>query len=222
MNSVYRYFSGFALLPLLLFAVSCGDGKRVELNEGLSAGELRFGLLGGSCSQSLGIKGSCSIQAGESLGGVAGEKSFALRFRLDDGGSLTMHAFANGTSNGFDLQFRRNGSRLEVRAVVGGRETNYDANFSAYDASGSLAFQIDVHNSESPTHLLIWDAASAPSFTADRKLVNSECTSAGGTDAEHDCNNFGASGRGAGSNLAFSLTNALLQNVAISGPKFSD
>lgn len=209
----------FPLLALTALGQGCGNGTRIEPDRSLAVAGSQFGLVSGTCSMNANreITGSCSIVAASDLGGVNSGSSFALQLRLEDGGSLTLHAFGNRNQQAFNIRFSRTDANLSVRVEVNGQETNYDTQFRNYDARRTIALQIDVHNDETPVHLLIWDQSASPRFGLDQKVINSLC---GINNPARDCNNFGLNGRGAGSNFGFTIDNAALLSAIVSAPKY--
>ncbi len=100
--------------------------------------------------------------------------SFGLKFQLEDGASLTLIANAdNKLQNGVGILFSRHTNALSVKLLAGEKSTDVSSRFSDIDASGDLSFQLDVHNDESPAHVLVWDA-STTELTADNARLNSE------------------------------------------------
>lgn len=162
------------------------------------------------------LAGSGTIGLEEPLGSsIDSNKKVFVSFNLEDGGSLTLHTYADSDlENGVNIVFTRNGDELETKFVVDGEEKmilvphageeqlgNIDVN-----ASETIQLKIDVHNSESPPHIIIWQAEVDVNVSDENLVLNS---------ADTEENDNQPSGKGAGTFLGLSLANASLLNLAI-------
>jgi hypothetical protein len=142
------------------------------------------------------------------LSGLKSKNSYALAFALTDGGSVTLQANStNRAANGLAIRFSRSGETLSVKMIAGGAETDVSSKFTGIKASDALSFQIDVHNDETPAHVLVWTGAD---FSEDAALLNSE--SAG----------FEAPGNGNGSFWGLELMGATVTSAKVGAPKFKE
>ncbi len=136
------------------------------------------------------------------------DNSYSLTFTLADAGSLTLTANAGrGLRSGISIQFTRAGAALKASLKSGSTEVDISSKFRKIDSSKEMIFQIDMHNSESPTHILVW--ANPTEFSEDSALFNSE------TDAE-------APGQGGGNIWGLVLVNAVVTSAATAEPKFEE
>jgi hypothetical protein len=166
------------VLSSLLFAFGCGEGSKQESSGG-------DGTFGGKAYQIVAneglngsdeeIKGSGSVLFRDPLGEVAGNKSVALDFSLEDGGSLALVTFADTTlQNGSRITFVRSGATLSAGLEIGSQKTDART-LSGVDASGVMSLVIDVHNSETPLHTLVWNRG-VSSYTSSTSIYDSEAS----------------------------------------------
>lgn len=155
------------------------------------------------------IAGSGSLVFKDSLERLGTDSSHALSFFLQDGGSLTFAAYAGSDlSAALEFQFARTGKALSVKVSKAGSNARDVTNaFTSFDASRVVDLQIDVHNSENPAHLLIWNGVERD-FSEDTALVNSE---------EGDA----SPGAGEGMMRGFVLDKAVLFKAGASEVKFN-
>jgi hypothetical protein len=154
------------------------------------------------------LSGTGSVVLNQPLSGTASGQSYALAFRLEDGGSLTLQSNAsNRLQNGIALHFQRNGAALSVKLIAGGAENDVSNAFATLDVTGELQLQIDVHNNEVPAHILVWSGAD---FSEGAALLNSE-------EAGRE-----APGNGAGQYWGLELSQASVTRAAVSEPKFEE
>lgn len=119
------------------------------------------------------LKGSGTVLFRDPLGEVGGEKNLALDFSLEDGGSLSLIAYADpALKNGVTLTFLRNGRTLNSTIEVGSQK-NDPRTVGSVDASGSIQIDIDVHNTENPIHILAWSRG-VNSYTDSTAAFDSE------------------------------------------------
>lgn len=133
--------------------------------------------------------------------------SFTLTFALDDGGEIIFIANAQtGLKNGISLKFKRSGDKLLGGYITNDREIDISASFQTINSSQDISFQIDVHNGESPAHVLVWKQLP---YTEDNALFNSEANSE-------------AISQGSGNLWGAVLSNATLKIAQAQKPKFED
>lgn len=195
-------------LSLVLVAAACGK-KQDPLPAGTSALLDATILNPGSLrSEGNSLSGTGSVVFNQPLAGTASGQSYALTFRLEDGGSLTLHSNAtNRLQNGIALRFERQGATLHVKLLAAGAENDVSGAFATLDASTELQLQIDLHNNEVPAHILVW---SGSDFSEDAALLNTE-------EAGRE-----APGNGAGQYWGLELTQASVTRAAVSEPKFEE
>jgi hypothetical protein len=153
------------------------------------------------------ISGTGSIVFLNPLSAVSSNHNFQTTFSLEDSGSLTLVTFSgNRLDGGTSIKFLRQGAVLKVALLNGGTEHDMSAKFTDFDASKSLSFFADIHNVESPTHILIW-SGSTSDFGEDAAILNTE-------------NDGGSSGNGSGTFWGFILHQASLTQAEVGAPKF--
>ncbi len=148
--------------------------------------------------------GTGSVVVNEPLAGTTSKQSYALTFRLEDGGSLTLHSNStNRLENAVKLRFQRNAGTLAAKIVVGDTETDVSEAFAKLDAAGELQLQVDVHNDETPAHILAWSGAD---FSAGAAILNTE----------------EGPGNGKGQFWGLELAQASVTRAVVSEPKFKE
>lgn len=150
------------------------------------------------------------------------DRSFALDFTLEDGGALTLVGFGDDTlGGGFEVEFRRQGSgpgSLIVTLKADGQSRNtvnaagHDV-FSGFDAARPLKFQIDLHNSEDQTHVMIWSRLVSDDFHPDLSILDT------GDDIEKG---NGSPGSGKSTYWGLKLRRAVVTEAAMSAPKYAE
>ncbi len=168
------------------------------------------------------IEGQGSLLFDQSFSEFRTGASYALDFSLVEGGRLTLVSHGHDDlSGGFELEFQRRGSgpgSLKVTLRASGRSLDtINAHgidmFGGMDAAGPLRFQIDVHNNESPAHLLVWSRLLSDNFAEDQALLNTEDD----VDLSH-----GSPGIGVGTRWGLRLENAILTRAQKGNPVFSE
>ncbi len=197
------------LFTSVLLAGCGGKSDNKELNSlsgaeyvVVDAGDLVFG--------SDSISGSGSVVFNSPLSEIGSKNSYRLTITLQDGGSATLVTNStNSLQGGVGVNFTRSADTLDVSISAGGGTTSVSSKFVGVKASLPLTFQVDVHNDESPAHLLFWDGDIA-NFTEENVLLNSE--EAG----------FESPGKGSGTFWGVVLKKATVTQAALSGPKFTE
>ena len=164
-------------------------------------------LSGSVVSSASSLAGSGTVVFNTPLTGIQSKNSYALAFSLGDGGSLTLQANSNNqVASGVALRFSRAGATLNVALISGGAQKDVSSKFAAINASSAMTMQIDVHNDESPAHVIVW---SGTDFSESAALLNSE---EGG---------YEAAGAGNGSFWGLVLANATVTKAQVGAPKLS-
>ena len=149
-------------LSLSLFLISCGSSVQ-QSNSSNDQGQNKIGSEDGydvisdekpEKTDDGTISGSGSMIFTESLGSTDAQRNFQLTATLDEDSSVTVHTFADKKlQNGIDFQFTRKSDQASIK--VNG--TPFDDKVSL-DSSGQFSVSLDVHNNESPAHLIIESA----------------------------------------------------------------
>ena len=154
------YFFSF-LFMTTPFVVSCGGNSSSDNSpskEG-SIGATPFLLIsdsGLSLADSV-LKGSGSAVAKNPLGEIKDEKNIAITFALEEGGSVSVKAFGSKTIDGaVTFTFTRKEKVLSAKFDAAGKSVDVSKNFVALDATSEVSLLIDVHNGETPAHVLAW------------------------------------------------------------------
>jgi hypothetical protein len=155
------------------------------------------------------ISGVGSFVFEAKLDTIGDESSHALSFTLKDGGALTFVTYADPSlGQGLEFHFAREGTRLVGMVKKSGvsKEFDFSAELANINASRVIHLQLDVHNSEAPAHLLVWEGLES-SFSEDNALLNTEETD-------------GSPGNGAGLRRGFILNGATLLKAVATEAKF--
>lgn len=194
---------------LLVFGCGSSGGSGGSNNaqfSGLSYVEIGSGSL---TKSSTSISGTGTIAFVDPLSAVSSGHNFHSTFSLQDGGSIALAGFAtNNLDNSVSIRFSRVGSVLNVVLLADGGQTDVSASFASVDASGAISVYVDMHNNESPTHILVWPG-SATAFDETTTLFNSEDDGA-------------APGNGAGTYWGFTLNQATLTQAQVGAAKFEE
>lgn len=195
----------FVAVALTLSA--CGGGHNPDkdnLNKAIVVGDASYYDLG--VNKGLMTEGVSSVNSGA---------NFEYHFRVTDGGSFTVFAFANSSlTNGIAIRFTRNGGTLNVLATAQGITQDWSPLFASVDASQDVTLTMDIHNNESPAHIMIWNGSKNPKMNHTNTLYNSAEDS---VDLDYDA----GPGNGSGRAWGFQTDGATLINAKISDPQDS-
>ncbi|MEN9530503.1 MAG: hypothetical protein RI932_2376 [Pseudomonadota bacterium] len=135
-----------------------------------------------------------------------GGRNISISFSVQDGGSLVLRTFAkNDLSSGIDIKFSRSSSKLNMSFIQG--ETISSAKeLEGIDASTEIKLLVDVHNDESPAHIVVWSGAG--SFNKEQPLHDSE-----------DSGAIQPAAQGVDKYWGIALDKATLSKVAVGEPK---
>jgi hypothetical protein len=218
------------LLPLaLLFALTAcgGNGNKNAALQGPSGkfGSQQVAAIGDSSELSVSpgsLQGTGTVIFGSRFGEIRSGGSIALDFSLADGGSLTLITHADSSlGSGYELEFRRLGTgagslKVLLRAQGDTRNTVNDFGqdvFSGIDASLPMKLQIDIHNNESPAHVMVWSRLISNDFSETAAILN--------TEDEVEKSN-GSPGIGSGVHWGLKLVRANVTGAEPSPPKFEE
>lgn len=215
MNQIkFLTFKSVLLFTCTIFLFSgCGrDNQRKPAGESIALGSQAFSRLGGGNLEVGGgtLSGTGSVVAVTSMRNVEEDTSYNLNFSLKDGGSLTLISHSNSSlGSGFEMKFRRIGSgpgslRVTVTASGNSKDTRNAMGvdvFGGIDASRPLKVQLDIHNRENPSHVLLWTMPLTAIFSEESALFN--------TGDEIDKSN-GSPGKGKGFHWGLVLDRAIV------------
>ena len=102
------------------------------------------------------ISGNGSAIFTSSLGAIDSGAHFTVVAALDIGESFTIHAYSdNQLANGIDLMVTRPANTpTSLEVTLEGSDIS--SNFTSVEADHPISIFMDVHNNESPAHVLIW------------------------------------------------------------------
>ncbi len=212
---------GFVLASFAVaLLVGCGDDDSSSSSDDLKFGELPFAVKGESSAletKSDEIKGSGKVAFKDPIAtSVDAEKHVELQFSLEDGGSLKLLAFANkDLEEGIDLLFTRSGQSLEGKILVADKETDITGQqgMADFDASQAINLKIDIHNSEDPAHVIMWQAEPSVEVSEETEKLNS---------ADSEEGDVAAQGRGSGTFWGVELTNATVNHIELKDAQETD
>lgn len=195
-----------ALISMTQFACKKDDDKKTDLTQGTLAGQAYYVVDAGDLQRTeSSIQGTGSVVYGSPLGSITSKDDYALNFSLDDGGSLELVTHGNSSlANGVSVVFSRSAHALSAILKAKG-VTSAATELSGIDAAQSIAVAVDVHNDETPAHILLWSAGG--SFGEGDALLNSE-------DGE------AAPGNGTGTAWGLLLNKAKVTSAVAADPKF--
>lgn len=183
-------------LLISLFLVACGGGynpDKAALLTSEQVGSLKY----------IPLDDGKGLMA-DSLSEVQGSANFEMSFSLQEGGAAVFHFFAKeNLSDGIAIEFRRDQGQLQVFSSAQGVKQNWSSLFSTIDASGVMSFTLDIHNNESPAHILLWTGSKNSSLNHRNTTYNS-------AEDSLDLNYDAAPGNGLGRSWGFQLKNATL------------
>jgi len=213
-------------LALLFALTACGgNGKNGPVASGPSGkfGSQQVTPIGDSAELRVDpgtLQGTGAVIFSSQFGEARSSGSIALNFSLEDGGSLTLVSHADSSlANGYELEFRRLGTgagslKVFLRAQGNIRDTVNDFGqdvFSGIDGSLPMKLQIDIHNIESPAHIMVWSRLITDDFSDTAAILN--------TKDEVEKSN-GSPGIGSGIRWGLKLNRANVTGAEPSPPKF--
>ena len=190
---------------------ACSEGGTIGTDAGTSEGQLGgasyvvvdAGDLQRTVSQ---VKGSGSLAFKDPIGAISSRKSYTLNFTLVDAGSLKLVVNADEKlSNGVSILLSRSASALSATLSFAGTSAAAKT-LAGVDAASAINLMIDIHNDESPAHILIW---SGSDFTQAKALLDSERDGA-------------TPGQGRGNYWGLVLNKATVTSGVLAAPKFTE
>lgn len=209
-----RLFLSITLLSLSLISCSKDEANSAENLTGRigstefivqDSSDLRF--------DGVSLRGSGTAIAKLPADEIAGEKNFELTFTLNNGGVVEIKAFGNDLlQNAVGIKFSRTGDTLKVELTNKTTTLDISSAFSQLDANSTLSLHFDVHNGETPAHIIGWTSS-----------IQSPDSSNSSFDSERDEDTFGAfSGKGEGVYWGLSLQDSTVSQANLREVKFED
>ncbi len=200
------------VLALAFLFSACGSSSNDsgDSNKTISLNDTDYVLVesGTLESSDSAIAGTGSFVQNTPLEGIESGNNFQLSATLEEGSSITL--YANGSAknaNGLSIEFANNSGSLSVTASKSGTDVDISSSFAGKSAT-VLSYYLDIHNDESPAHVLIWNGIET-GFDEEDALFNSE------EDGEMP-------GNGAGTYFGVSMTDASLTKLTQAEPKFEE
>ncbi|MBP6217255.1 MAG: hypothetical protein KA436_01565 [Oligoflexales bacterium] len=154
------------------------------------------------------LSGSGRVVFNDPIGEVGSNQNYSLTFTVDDGAALELVSHSdNKLENAVTIKLVRSGAKLSVSLLADGKETAARV-LDGVDASTDIKLWVDVHNSESPAHVLLWKAGQS-NPNDDNALYNSDA------DGE-------TPGRGAAGFYGLILNKAVVKELTLGNAKFAD
>ncbi|MDQ3234972.1 MAG: hypothetical protein M3Q07_24455 [Pseudobdellovibrionaceae bacterium] len=196
-----------SLLALLQLACTKDDDKKTDLVQGSLIGKTYYVVQAGDLQRTeTSVSGTGSIVFNSPLGSIPSKDNYALNLSVDDGGTLELVTHSDSSlANGVSVLLKRTGSSLTASLKAKGQESTAKE-LSGVNAAEDISLAIDVHNDETPAHILVWSAAGGD-FGEDNALLNSE---------EDET----SPGNGSGTSWGLILTKANVSSALLEDPKF--
>jgi len=207
------------IATLALALSACGGGSNEPPPSGSMTqfGSQQVTIVSGSLTSGGSLAGTGSALFSKDYGSFRTGGSYALDFTLEDGGSLTLVSHSNtALASGWEMNFRRQGSgpgslkvTLSAQGISRDTDTSGGENaFAGMDAAGTLKFQVDVHNNETPAHSVTWSRLLGEDFRKELAILDT---------AEND----NSPGIGTGTRWGLRLDRANVTRAEDSEPKLS-
>ncbi len=200
-----KFLGLFAGLGLISVLNGCGGSATCT---GTTFGAICLGVVSqGTLTIGTTMTGTGSVVAATPLAGASTNNSFRVAFTLNAGGTVTLVANSDATlGSGVKVEFKRNGTTLEVRLKGSGPDKDISSSFVGVDASTALTYQIDIHNTENPIHVLMWDE-SVTDFQNTTPRVDDET---------------GTPSSGSGTYWGVELSDATVSSLAVGAQSFTE
>ena len=228
-----RKFVMHILSSLLVFLASCGNDDSTK-EDGVFKG-LSYSTIGESdlVSGENQIKGNGTILFTQPLGSIDSNNHFTFSFLLEDGQSISLVAnAAENANNGFEFVVERSATTAEWKMVVGSESIDIDDKFKDIDITKEVRLAIDIHNKETPAHVIVWNGDNTE-FKETNAIYNSaekheheegeheegEHEEGEHEEGEHEHGESKSPGNGKGTFWGFKLSGATLNNAGITTPK---
>lgn len=123
------------------------------------------------------LEGNGSVRFSDQLATAAGSGGFNVSFRLDDGGSLVIHLFADDAlDSGLNWTITRSDDIVSGEMAAGSSTLDTTSSLEDIDATGLIRLYIDVHNDSTPARLIAWTLNSS---NTDDAILNTDDSSQG-------------------------------------------
>lgn len=201
-------FRGLLVASALAITACGGDnGSDDNASENIDAHSIATGA-DTLTSEENSLSGTGSVVFTSSLGAVDSGSHFNVVASLDIGDSFTIHAYSNNQlENGIDLVVTRpNNTPTSLEVTLDGSDIS--SNFTSVAADQAIHILMDVHNNESPTHVVIWPEGT-DEFHEEDAIENSEDSGA-------------VTSQGAGAFWGITLSGAEVSKALASEAQFDD
>lgn len=202
----------FYSLVVLSF-VSCGsdddDSGQIEGNS-FSLGGNQYNIVenNGLASESGNVSGTGAFVALAPLGSTEEGGHYIIEGKLFSGSYVELSSNStNRAASGVGIRFTNSGGELQVALVGNGASTDVTTSFSGRSPT-DLSYRVEVHNDETPAHILVWPG-DATSYTEETALLNSE-------------EGISTPGNGSGSFWSIKMNNSSVTSLTREDEKFSE
>jgi hypothetical protein len=154
------------------------------------------------------LTGSGKIVMKTPLPSIDSGRHFGVQGTLEDGGYLTITMYSSAElKDGLSLRLARTGNVLEAQLSQGEETKDLASALTSILSDDSFMVAVDVHNDESPAHVMVWKGDTTD-FTEESALVNTE--------------EDPAPGKGKGIYWGLELSKAKVTDVVSGDPKFEE
>lgn len=159
-NSVRIFFVFF--MTTMIALAGCGGGRSAAVEDGtqtFSGYEYVVVSQSALALTSDSVSGEGMIAFKEPLGSVSSNKNVRLAFQLEDGSFAELRTHADKTlSGGVQVRIARRGNVATLSVAAGDKEP-VSRELAGLPVGEAMLLSVDVHNTETPAHVLVWDEA---------------------------------------------------------------
>ncbi|WP_374029250.1 hypothetical protein [Bdellovibrio bacteriovorus] len=149
----------------------------------------------------------------DSMTSIFSGANFEVSFELSDGGSFELYTFANSYLDmGLSFTFTRRGNQLLVFANWQSKTQDLSSKFAGVNAASTITMTLEVHNQETPAHVLMWNASRSSQLNILNTIYNSANDS-------QSLGYSGSPGNGISLSWGFRVENSRLLKASLSNPQ---
>jgi hypothetical protein len=198
----------FSILTALMLSGCAGkNGNKTDETKILSGNDYIVVSDESLASTADTISGEGEIAFKDPVGAISSNKNFQIDFQLADGSSAELKTYCDkNSSDCVRLGFSRIDNLVSLSAATGNSEP-IEFELDQVNASGLISLSIDVHNTETPAHILVWNQ-SEQSPSDDNAWFNSDADGA-------------VAGNGNGMFWGLAIKDAKVSKATIGSPEFA-
>jgi hypothetical protein len=157
-----KRYLGFSLAALVFTLSACGDDDDDSGTNGPTVFGKSYSIVSGDLTVTESqVAGSGVVSFGQFVDTPAEGRNLFAKMTLEDQGYVQFHVFAAADlGNATLVRLTRNGDQLTY--TVNRDDGDEQGSFADVDASQTVNISIEVHNSETPAHVLMWSGDAAP------------------------------------------------------------